>query len=248
MSTGPRYRRHVETGNRFTVSNVFSTNWISLQTFEFSCSYQTYGQPNAPIDMTALLHQFDTCPAQLRIICAPYEARSPEGNAELKSMMDHYKVPAAVQTDRARSVTHSFGTQTVMDGSIELAWNHFLNSNISIRADENARVNVAGSSWIMSDYMLHVQRSQQAGQQDRSVTLLCFGAPPAVIQCFRHLESNGNWHSIYDEPFLGFDVIYTALFLLVDEVAWALADVFWPVENSTLGLAEEGGKAAFRRR
>jgi hypothetical protein len=97
----------------------------------------------------------------------------------------------------------------------------------------------------MTDYILHVRRSQHSGGQDHTVTLLCFGAPPAVIQCFRNLESNGNWHDVYKEPFLVFDMIYTELFLLVDKVAWALADVFWPVEKSTLELAELGRNGTF---
>jgi hypothetical protein len=197
--------------------------------------------------MAALLHQLDTYPSQLRIICAPYRAQDAEGNAELESLMDHYAVPQTVRTERAQSVTHSFGTQTVKDESVELSWNHFLNRAISIRVDENARASVANSSWIMSDYILHVRRSQHSGgpNTDRSVTLLCFGAPPAVIQCFRQLESNANWQNIYQEPFLVFDMIYTELFLLVDKVAWALADVFSPVERSTLELAELGRKGTF---
>jgi hypothetical protein len=40
-------------------------------------------------------------------------------------------------------------------------------------------------------------------------------------------------------------MIYTELFLMVDKVAWALADVFWPVEKSTLELAELGRKGTF---
>jgi hypothetical protein len=90
-----------------------------------------------------------------------------------------------------------------------------------------------------------VRGSQHSGEQDRFVTLLCFGAPHAVIQRFRRLESYANWHNIYKEPFLIFDVIYTELSLLVDNVAWALADVFWPIEKSTLELAEAGRRGTF---
>lgn len=245
MSTRPGYRWPEETGRIHSYSDVFSTNALSLQIFEFSSSRQLHSQPSAPTNLTALLNRLDTQPSQLRIICAPYQAQDAEGNAELKSLMDHYAVPATVWTERTQSVTHSFGTQTVGNGSVELTWNHYLSRVISIGVDENARTSVVSSSWVKSDYILHVRQSHHSGAQDRFVTLLCFGAPPAVIQCFRALESNGNWHDITKEPFLLFDMIYTELFVLVDKVAWALADVFWPVEKYTLELAELGRRGTF---
>ena len=245
MSSRPGNCRHEETGRSHIVSDVHSTNALSLQIFDFASSFQTQAEPSAPTNMAALLHQLDTYPSQLRIICAPYRVQDAEGNVELESLMDHYAVPQTVRTERAQSLTHSFGTQTVNDGAVELSWNHFLSRAISICVDENARASVANTSWIMSDYILHVRRSQRSGDQCRFVTLLCFGAPPTVIQCFRQLQSSGNWHDISKEPFLAFDMIYTELFLLVDKVAWALADVFWPVEKSTLEIAELGRKGKF---
>ena len=245
MSARPVDQRQEETGRRHIFSDVYSTNALSLQIFEFTSLSQTHSRPSAPTNLAALLHRLDSYPSQLRIICAPYQVQHAEGNAELESLMDHYSVPATVRTERAQSVTHSFGTQTVNDGSVDLAWNHFLSRIISTRVDEHARTSVANSSWIMSDYIVHVRRSQQSGGQDRFVTVLCFGAPPAVIQRFRQLQSSGNWHDIHTQPFLVFDLIYVELFLLVDKVAWALADVFWPIEKSTLELAELGRKGTF---
>lgn len=92
--------------------------------------------------------------------------------------------------------------------------------------------------------MTQVQHPGAQGQS-QSITLLSFGVPPAVIQCFHHLTSDDKWRHTHDEPFLLFDMIYTELFLLVDQTAWALADVFSPVEKSTFDLADLGRKGIF---
>lgn len=140
MSTGPPNRRHI-------LSQTYRTDNLSLQIFEFWSSSQTLGQSNTPTSPTALLHRLDTESSQLRILCALYESESSEGYAELESLMDCYTVPISVRTERQQSVTHSFGTQTLKDGSVELYWTHFLSRFLSTRVDEIAKPRVTSSSF-----------------------------------------------------------------------------------------------------
>ena len=169
--------------------------------------------------------------------------------------MNHFAVPKALFTVRAQNPTYAFGSETVENGTTELSWAHFLSRDIAIHrddqgkayeSDENTRPPKAPSRslWTKCTYVLHVRRCAQPGSRTEEVfvTLLCFGAPAAVMQRFSQLLSEPFHDRICKQPFLLFETIYSELFVLVDEVAWGVTNLFCPIETSTLALASSQQK------
>ena len=179
--------------------------------------------------------------------------RTSPTSSPLQILLTQYRIPPAVLTERKQSVTHSFGHSKLDNDDIEIAWYHFLSKDLAVREDvggefrvlengiANDRSSQANSLWIMSDYFIHIQRSPSPNSKGSrfTVTLLCFGAPEAVVERFRRSLDRPLWEDVCQEPYLLFDFIYEELYQLVDDRAWMLADVFRTVERSTLESAQD---------
>lgn len=226
---------------------------LPLQVIDWSPSRQPSGRLRALPSAVAWIQHETTSPSPLQIVLAPYQPRCGAEMEGMNLLLDHYQFPSEVLAERKQSVTHSFGALKLKSNEdVDIAWCHFLSKHLavqkingSVRVVENGIANdqssQANSSWIMSDYFIHVRRSPSANTngQIMSVTLLCFGAPQAVVERFHRLLSYPIWKDATQEPYVLFDFIYEELSQLVDDTAWMLADAFRPVEYSTLENAQD---------
>lgn len=179
----------------------------------------------------------------LRVVVARLNATQLAEHNAMQAIFRHYDFPTSFLSDRIQAVTHAFGARpSSMTSGVEIAWSHFLCKEVKSNWDENQRRRspytdktfTDSPRWRRCDAFLHVR-----GRNDGSkcVTLLCFGASQPLIERFARLLGNGSWNDAVKEPFLLFSIVYEDLYTQLDAIAWTLADVFRPVERSTLDRA-----------
>ena len=65
----------------------------------------------------------------------------------------------------------------------------------------------------------------------KCLTLICFNAPPQLINRFKRLLDNTEWRNVLQSPFDLWIVVIDELFARMDIQAWNLADVFRGIER-----------------
>jgi hypothetical protein len=84
--------------------------------------------------------------------------------------------------------------------------------------------------WITCDFFLHVTK-------DKTVTLLCFGAPKEVVQRFEELRENKFWDDVLHEPYLVFAIIFDELHDMFDLLSKKLGYAIRTVEEAAIKQA-----------
>ncbi|KAF7195772.1 Notoamide biosynthesis cluster protein M' [Pseudocercospora fuligena] len=216
---------------------------INLRLFEWS-SDSAYRPAEITVNSAAELITRDRSPhCDLRVVIARLSATQLAEHNAMQSIFRHYDFPTSFLSDRIQAVTHAFGARPSTKNSlVEIAWSHFLCKEVKSNWDEHQRRRgpytdktfTDSPRWRRCDAFLHV-RSRDDGS--RCVTLLCFGASQPLVERFNRLLANGSWNDAVKEPFLLFSIVYEDLYTQLDAIAWTLADVFRPVERSTLDRA-----------
>ena len=81
--------------------------------------------------------------------------------------------------------------------------------------------------------------STTIAQASNAVTLICFGAPLALVNRFETLAKDFSCGDVMQDPYILFDLVLEELFALIDQVAWLLGDVFGEIEtvgDLTMGI------------
>jgi hypothetical protein len=182
-------------------------------------------------------------PNRLRVVlltnCS--EKTSPLDLKEFMKLYKHYSVPSEVLVERMRSVNHSFGSATAIGTDAEIAWFHFLCRQVEesgkqaftyLRNDQGGQNQSSGalSLWITCDFFLHVTK-------DKTVTLLCFGAPKEVVQRFEELRENKFWDDVLHEPYLLFAIVFDELHDIFDLLSKKLGYAIRTVEEAAIKQA-----------
>lgn len=81
-------------------------------------------------------------------------------------------------------------------------------------------------------------------QASDAVTLICFGAPLALVNRFERLAKDFSCDDVMQDPYILFDLVLEELVALIDQVAWLLGDVFGEIETETLDNTSTPGQAA----
>lgn len=188
--------------------------------------------------------------------------------------MEYFSIPSGFVSERLQSVSHSFGTRN--DDGAQCSWFHYLCKNITLQHTESGHAEIvnpnirtgaepqsqADFSWHRAGFFLHAapgrpphSRSDSGHpdskgtgkiQQTTKVTLICFGAPPALEQRFYRLALHHSWVDALADPYTLFDIVLDELYLQMDSIAWSLSEVFGGIEGRTFNRAVEPGKAADR--
>jgi hypothetical protein len=82
-------------------------------------------------------------------------------------------------------------------------------------------------TWIKQAYFLCSGPCR--GTED-SVTLICFGAHPALEQRFEYLRLHPSWIECVKSPLTLFVIVLDELFHVLDNQVWKLLDVFRTME------------------
>ncbi|GAB7329926.1 hypothetical protein MBLNU13_g01631t1 [Cladosporium sp. NU13] len=196
------------------------------------------------IDLHSAKELIDTeHPNRLRVVLLTNCSQKTSGPdlEEFMKLYKHYSVPSEVLTERMRSVNHSFGSATAIGTDAEIAWFHFLCRQVEgsgrqaftyLRNDQGGQNQSSGalSLWITCDFFLHVAK-------DKTVTLLCFGAPKGAIQRFEKLRENRFWEDALHEPYLLFAIIFDELHEMFDGLSKVLAVAIRKVEETAIKQA-----------
>lgn len=173
----------------------------------------------------------------------------PHPKQAFRNLLERFKVPPKFELERQQAVNHAVGTyvhtdsqtngkprcfnerhqQTKTDYSSAVTWFRLVCKNVNIVEDrQTGRWNIQGSdiysdrSWFDSSYVLIEQRGSQG------VTLLCFGISESLEHRFDELRPDREFS---EQPWSIFAVVFQALFVEMDVVAWKLADVFRSTEE-----------------
>lgn len=159
------------------------------------------------------------------------------------ALFKHYSVPSEVLAERMRSVNHAFGSSQAIGSKAQISWCHYPCRQIDVRGskiqnfgylrDEHGGQSQASSAlslWIMCDFYIHVA-------EDKSVTLLCFGAPKRIVERFEELVHKDSWKDVLEEPFLLFSILFDELHDLFDSLSKVLALALRKVEEAAINQA-----------
>jgi hypothetical protein len=184
---------------------------------------------------------------------APAESNKDEAK-EFHELFKHYSVPSAVPAERMRNVGLSFGTMRNRHDKSEGAWFHFLCRKVEIQdgiiqdlgylrhGNEDGQKPDPSKMWTMCDFYLHVGPATNENRSQRTVTLLCFGAPDEVHKRFDSLLDQASWKDVLSEPYLLFDILFDELHDVFDDAVWELSKAVNPEEKSALKRANEISK------
>ncbi|KAK4206082.1 hypothetical protein QBC37DRAFT_435443 [Rhypophila decipiens] len=200
-------------------------------------------------------HPDDLEPGTTRIILAPYPNN--ESAKVLCALLKKLGIPSEFAAERPCSVTHSIGSREGQDGSIT-AWFHTLSKNVQKQGDKTTTVQnlvtrandqshgrrrprnpspaVPGTdeTWTRAGYCLSVPSGSS-----RCPTLVCFGAPPNVVErldIFRETCYPGSRveAEIKAEPYALLDLVIYGSFGYIDERVWRMCDRVYPIEKRVL--------------
>ena len=147
------------------------------------------------------------------------------------------------------------------------SWFHYLCKNVGVETTQDEKGNevdtirstnvrnLAGAqsqadfSWIRSGYFLKSElptiKSVSGSDatlihgipDSKNVSLICFGASPALKTRFERLSSSHCWEEVLNDPYVLFDIVTDELWLQLDGTAWALSRVFGGIENVSVFTA-----------
>ncbi|KAM0716570.1 hypothetical protein Q7P37_008015 [Cladosporium fusiforme] len=202
--------------------------------------------------------------SRLRVVflpIAPLEKNMSEAE-QFRQLFRHYSIPSAVPAERMRNVSHSFGASTALRKDLEFAWFHFLCRNVEFDSDKLEKENKkeiidlgylqddhkAGQwkddpsrLWMMCDFFLHIKPPSLDNASQKTVTMLCFGAPDSVFDRFKGLLQRESWVDIAQEPYLLFDLLFNDLHEFYDQAVWKLSQAVNPAEKDALQRAGDLG-------
>ncbi|KAH7125590.1 hypothetical protein B0J11DRAFT_528770 [Dendryphion nanum] len=81
------------------------------------------------------------------------------------------------------------------------------------------------------------------GKAPQNVTLFCFGAPGSLGARFKRLTDLITCDELENDPYYLLDIVLEEMYKLMDQVGWAIADIFGDIESRTLAIASTPGKA-----
>jgi hypothetical protein len=84
--------------------------------------------------------------------------------------------------------------------------------------------------WIMCDFFLHVA-------EDKSVTLLCFGAPMMVFRRFEDLLAKTSWEDVLLEPYLLYVIVFDELHQLLNSLILGNANSVMTIHRAAASKA-----------
>ncbi|KAF2471128.1 uncharacterized protein BDR25DRAFT_285558 [Lindgomyces ingoldianus] len=129
------------------------------------------------------------------------------------------------------------------------------------RAQEQSQANF---TWIKAGFLLKVghrngrslpQSPQRRGttttnessttlaQEEKCVTLFCFGAPSSLGDRFRELASSASSEDLIQDPYALLEIVLEEMYKVMDRVGWLVSDIFGEIETKTLDIARTPGKA-----
>lgn len=182
----------------------------------------------------------------LRIVLAPLSIFDDSALADLEAISQLYSFPSSVFSEMLQSVSFSFDSRTIpSQPGVEVSWSRFECKDIP-PVDKSGRKGSAFGSrhdtrveeetkWKMSYHFIHVRTRSD---KSRCVTLLCFGASQELAARFVRLKTSNSWREVLQDPFLLHVIIFDELYIMLDKIAWNLADVFRPMERSTMQRAQ----------
>ena len=119
-------------------------------------------------------------------------------------------IPPDFLHERLQHVCHSFGTRTDEQGFA--AWFHYLCQSVQ------------RNGWHKYGFFL---RQDHHGD----VTLVCFGASPAVKERLQAFLDAKAWADVRTEPLALFDLVLGGLFVEFDAIVWNLLDIIGGLES-----------------
>lgn len=210
-----------------------------------------------------LMTTLSSSKSRLRIVFVPIAplGQNEAEAEEFRQLFRHYSIPSAVPAERMRNVSHAFGTSTALRKDLEFAWFHFLCRNVEFDAEKllqgKKEIRDLGylqdahksgqwkddprKLWIMCDFFLHIKPPSADDLAEKTVTLLCFGAPDNVFDRFEGLLERASWVDITQEPYLLFDLLFNELHEVYDQAVWKLSQAVNPAEKEALERAGELG-------
>lgn len=172
---------------------------------------------------------------------------------EFRTLFKHYSIPSAVPAERMRNVGLAFGTSKNRKEKSEGAWFHFLCRKVEIEegiiqdlgylrhGTEEGQKSDPSKMWTMCDFYLHTKPGVADSSDQRTVTLLCFGAPNEIFERFNTLLGLEEWRDVLNEPYLLFDILFDELHSVFDTIVWELSKAVNPEEK--MALERAGGFA-----
>jgi hypothetical protein len=182
---------------------------------------------------------------RLRVVFMPHctQKTTLPDMQEFRKLFKYYSVPPDVLTERMRSVNHSFGSSQAIDSEAQISWCHFLCRNINLYSGKIQKVDYlrngkggqtqtssAFDLWIMCDFFLHVA-------EDKSVTLLCFGAPMMVFRRFEDLLAKTSWEDVLLEPYLLYVIVFDELHQLLNSLILGNANSVMTIHRAAASKA-----------
>lgn len=218
-----------------------STEAVQLRVLEWSSDDQHERIDTTTSSAWELLNRDLEVNCELRIVLTqgqPY-SRYPDEQRAFQTIFKHYDVPSAFISEHFTSPAYALGKRRgLLDSGVEVAWTRFLCKEVPPCGNNNGaeqpQTFYDNFLWIKCLTFLHT-RVRQDGS--KTVTLLCFGARPSLVQRFERLLRTDSWIDAVEEPYILFALVYEQLFLSLDQTAWALAGWFRPVERATMDRA-----------
>jgi hypothetical protein len=185
---------------------------------------------------------------RLRVVFMPTrtQATSAPDVLEFKKLFKCYSVPSDVLTERTRSVNHSFGSSQAIDSKAQISWCRFVCRNINVysgkiqkvdylRNDKGGQIQTSSSLnlWITCDIFLHAA-------EDKSVTLICFGALDSVSLRFEKLLTKKSWDDVLQVPYLLYPIVFDELHEVFDSLGKVLALPLRKVEVDGAAIGQAG--------
>lgn len=175
---------------------------------------------------------------------------------QYRRLFEHYSVPSTVPAERMRNVGMSFGTTRNHTDKSEGVWFHFLCRRVEIQngiiqGPSHLKHGSAGQNkgspfkmWYMADFYLHISPDSEEDCDNRTLTLLNFGAPIELSERFNSLlnQDQNAWKDVLGEPYLLFDILFDELHGVFDRAVWELSKVVQPEEKKALQRADLAGE------
>ncbi|KAF3481513.1 uncharacterized protein GIQ15_04272 [Arthroderma uncinatum] len=147
---------------------------------------------------------------------------------DFRTLVDRCEIPSGFVLERARSVTHSFGSSLTKDG-VQSVWIQFLCTASS--------PDVERSEWLRSSVVLKWSTAGDRTPDGRfhckaPVTLMCFGHVASTIgKRLIRLVRGADWEDVLQDPYLLLDMVYEAWYIHLDDSGWKTNDFCRNIEK-----------------
>lgn len=194
----------------------------------FSLFQWRRGNPPIREDILSIDKLDDHDDWDLGILLAPID--TPDSLPHFRHLVNLFGIPSAFIAERFQSITHSFGTRKLEDGS-QIIWIHFLAVLPVLPFDKRHR-------WIKSGLVLKwspkaSSSSSSTGESSRKVTLICFQPVLGTLLAINRLFKSSTWEDVLEDPYLLINASFETWHELIDENAWKLLDLCREAERRT---------------